>query len=114
MTRFQDRPRASMRTSAPSSEQSRGTPKQRFHALWTLALLAVLTAFGNAAVAGEQLTIGLLSESSSVDPYVYANVANISLSRDIFDPLILQDEHQRLLPGLAESWRPLDATTWEF
>ena len=104
-----------MKTSAPSSERSQVTRQRRLRARWTVALLAMLMAFANAAAAGEpQLTIGLLSESSSVDPYVYANVANISVSRDIFDPLIQQDEHQRLLPGLAESWRPVDATTWEF
>ena len=77
------------------------------------ALFAGWLAFCGGAAA-EQLAIGLLSESSSIDPHFFATISNVSLSRHIFDPLILQDEHQRLLPGLAESWRPVDATTWEF
>ncbi|HLJ21789.1 MAG TPA: ABC transporter substrate-binding protein [Stellaceae bacterium] len=78
------------------------------------AVFAGVLAFWCGAAAAEQLAIGLLSESSSIDPHFYATVSNVSLSRHIFDPLILQDEHQHLLPGLAESWRSIDATTWEF
>jgi peptide/nickel transport system substrate-binding protein len=36
------------------------------------------------------------------------------MSKHFFDPLVKQDEQQRLKPGLAESWKPLDDTTWEF
>ena len=32
----------------------------------------------------------------------------------IFDRLIGQDERQRLSPGLAVSWEPIDELTWEF
>ena len=32
----------------------------------------------------------------------------------MFERLIEPDEKQRLTPGLAESWKPIDDTVWEF
>src|SRR3546814_2066055 len=32
----------------------------------------------------------------------------------MFESLLLTDENQRLSPGLATSYKPLDDTTWEF
>lgn len=60
------------------------------------------------------LTIGLASAVTAVDPHFHFTGANMSMSRHFFDPLILQDEKRRLHPGLAVSWRALDPTTWEF
>jgi peptide/nickel transport system substrate-binding protein len=32
----------------------------------------------------------------------------------MFDRLIMTDDKQQLLPGLAVSWKPINDTTWEF
>ncbi|HEX2115322.1 MAG TPA: ABC transporter substrate-binding protein [Alphaproteobacteria bacterium] len=60
------------------------------------------------------LTIGLASAVTAIDPHFHFTGANMSMSRHFFDPLILQDEERRLRPGLAVSWRAIDPTTWEF
>jgi peptide/nickel transport system substrate-binding protein len=78
-----------------------------------LALGLCLLASAPVASARE-LTVGLASAVTSVDPHFHFTGANMSMSRHFFDPLILQDEKRRLRPGLAVSWRPLDPTTWEF
>ncbi|MFX8778265.1 ABC transporter substrate-binding protein, partial [Acinetobacter baumannii] len=45
----------------------------------------------------------------------YHNVGpNNTIAAHIFDRLVDQDEQQRLIPGLATSWRAIDDTTWEF
>src|SRR3546814_7243002 len=36
------------------------------------------------------------------------------MRRHMFESLLLTDENQRLSPGLAVSYEPLDDTTWEF
>src|SRR3546814_20933101 len=36
------------------------------------------------------------------------------MRRHMFESLLLTDENQRLTPGLAASYEPLDDTTWEF
>jgi peptide/nickel transport system substrate-binding protein len=76
------------------------------------SLVAVL-AFATAAVA-QELRIGLGAEPTAMDPHYHNLSPNNSLLSHIFERLIDQDERQRPVPGLAESWKPIDATTWEF
>jgi len=61
-----------------------------------------------------QLVIGLGSEPSSIDPHYHNLGPNNQLARHIFESLVHADENQRLGPGLAVSWKPLNDTTWEF
>ena len=76
-----------------------------------LFLIAVLAA--GPAMAG-QIVVGLGSEPSSIDPHYHNLGPNNQLARHIFDRLVHSDENQRLGPGLAESWKPINDTTWEF
>lgn len=62
----------------------------------------------------ENLTIGLASEPTSIDPHFHNIGTNNALSLHAFERLIAQDEKQQHFPGLATSWRALDETTWEF
>lgn len=78
----------------------------------TSALLFVL--IGAAAAQAKELIIGLASEPTAMDPHFHNLGPNNSLMSHIYDALILQDEQQSLQPGLAESWRAVDDTTWEF
>ena len=49
-----------------------------------------------------------------MDPHYHNLSPNNSLLSHIFESLVGQDERQRLTPDLAESWKAIDATTWEF
>jgi peptide/nickel transport system substrate-binding protein len=62
----------------------------------------------------EELTIGLSSEPTAIDPHFHNLGPNNALARHIFDRLILQNEKQQLQPGLATEWKPVDDLTWEF
>ncbi len=81
----------------------------------TLGLLgaaaAVLLA-GNVGAA--DLRVGLKLEPSSIDPHYHNLSPNNAFARHIFDRLVQTDDKQRLHPGLALSWKPLNDTTWEF
>ncbi len=78
------------------------------------AVAVSILAFGAGAVSAEKLTIGLASEPTSLDPHFHNLGPNNAMSVHIFDRLIAQDEKQRLSPGLAVSWEPIDELTWEF
>ncbi|MEL6523544.1 MAG: ABC transporter substrate-binding protein [Pseudomonadota bacterium] len=65
-------------------------------------------------VLSEELTIGLASEPTAMDPHFHNLGPNNAMARHIFDRLILQNELQQLEPGLAVSWTPIDDLTWEF
>ena len=78
------------------------------------AVAASILALGVTAASAEKLVIGLASEPTSLDPHFHNLGPNNAMSRHIYDRLINQDEKQRLLPGLAVSWEPIDDLTWEF
>ncbi len=78
----------------------------------TAGLMLAQIAFG-AAVA-QELRIGMSAEPSSVDPHYHVLTPNNMLSRHVYEPLVGQDKNQALFPLLAESWRAIDDTTWEF
>lgn len=78
------------------------------------ALAAALFSVPATVSAAGELTIGLASEPSSIDPHFHNLGPNNAVARVIFDRLIMPDDKQRLRPGLAVSWKPIDDLTWEF
>ncbi len=81
--------------------------------LLTGLVFASMLVLSGPAFAAE-LTIALASEPTSMDPHFHNLNPNNSFNSHIYDRLVLTDEKQRLTPGLAVSWKPLDDTTWEF
>jgi peptide/nickel transport system substrate-binding protein len=75
----------------------------------TAAILAWLSGVANAA----DLTIGTRA-SPAIDPHFQWLGTNEAYSRHIFDALVHRTPEAKFIPGLAESWRQLDDTTWEF
>ncbi|MBU2532020.1 MAG: ABC transporter substrate-binding protein, partial [Alphaproteobacteria bacterium] len=62
----------------------------------------------------KDLTIALASEPTSIDPHFHNLTPNNSLAMHFFDALVIFDEKQKVTPGLATSWKPIDDLTWEF
>lgn len=62
----------------------------------------------------QQLTIGLQSEPTSIDPHFHNLGPNNQLRYHIFEGLTGADAAQRTIPLLAESWETVDDTTWRF
>ena len=78
---------------------------------------ALVFAFSVSALAqskSRDVSIGLQAAITSMDPHFHNLSPNNSLSLHIFEPLIKRDENQKLVPGLATSWKALDDLTWEF
>lgn len=86
-------------------------PVTRRGRLVLLAFLALLPPAGGQA---SELRIAVASEVSSLDPHFFNVAANNNLGWHVFDALTRVDENARLIPGLAESWRAVNPTTWEF
>ena len=79
----------------------------------TLLLAAGLCVASGAAQAAD-LRIGLSAEPSTLDPHYHNLTPNNSMAKHIFEGLVAHDEKQRVIPGLAQSWKAVDPTTWEF
>jgi peptide/nickel transport system substrate-binding protein len=82
--------------------------------LTVAALASALIALPATVSAAGELTIALASEPSSIDPHFHNLGPNNAVARVMFDRLIMPDDKQQLLPGLAVSWKPINDTTWEF
>ncbi|MDB5372307.1 MAG: transporter substrate-binding protein, partial [Belnapia sp.] len=86
------------------------------HAAGLAAGLAIAL-FGAApanAQAPATLTMGVGAPVTSIDPHYHQLSPNTAVAQMIFSGLTATDGHARIGPDLAESWRVVDATTWEF
>ena len=61
-----------------------------------------------------EVAIGLQAAITSIDPHYHNLSPNNSLLLHIYEPLTKRDSNQKLVPGLAVSWRTIDDLTWEF
>ena len=65
-------------------------------------------------VQAADLRIGLSADVTTMDPHFLTSQPNLTVGYHVFDALTRVDEKTQLIPGLATSWRAVDATTWEF
>lgn len=78
---------------------------------------AFLGAIATVAVVGassaETLTIGVLTETTSLDPHFRNNWANLAVIDHMFGSLVEQGPKAEINADLAVSWKPLDDKVWE-
>ena len=79
-----------------------------------IAALACVAAFLASAASARDVSVGLQSPVTSMDPHYHNLTPNNSLLIHIFEPLVYRDAGMKLKPALAVSWRALDDLTWEF
>ena len=78
-------------------------------------LVGVLSAITlvTSAVA-QTLTIGVRGGPDSIDPHFTATGTHAEALKHVFDTLVWSGDGLELEPRLAESWKPLNDSTWEF
>jgi peptide/nickel transport system substrate-binding protein len=84
---------------------------------WAFAAFAAFAAVLLSLACGAKerdVSIGLQASITSMDPHYHNLSPNNSLLLHVFEPLVLRDPNDKLLPGLATSWRAVDDLTWEF
>jgi peptide/nickel transport system substrate-binding protein len=62
----------------------------------------------------QTLTIGVRGGPDSIDPHFTATGTHAEALKHVFDTLVWSGDGLELEPRLAESWKAIDATTWEF
>lgn len=80
----------------------------------TLASLALGLALLAPPAAAQDLTVGLGSPITSLDPHYANNSPNKAVARHFFEAMIAFDEKLDLVPALATAWKRTSDTTWEF
>ncbi len=80
-----------------------------------LAGLAMLMLAGGPSLAtAAALRLALSGDVTSLDPHFLNAAPNNTVARHVFESLVKVDPDGQLQPALAESWRAVDPTTWEF
>jgi peptide/nickel transport system substrate-binding protein len=62
----------------------------------------------------QTLTVGARAGPESVDPHFTASGTHAEALKHVFDTLVWSGDKLQIEPRLAESWKPLNDTTWEF
>ncbi len=85
----------------------------RFVRTTAAALMLGFSAIATMASA-QDLKIGLSSEPSAMDPHFHNLTPNNGILSHVFERLVETAPDNKLIPGLAESWKTINDTTWEF
>lgn len=67
-----------------------------------------------AAARPDQIVLGWSSRLTTLDAADHYSVVGTAVLRHIYDPLVDVTNDGKLVPALAESWRPIGETAWEF
>jgi peptide/nickel transport system substrate-binding protein len=87
------------------------------HSIRRLVLAALpiaALALASVPAAAQNLTIGVRAGPESIDPHFTATGTHAEALKHVFDTLVWSGDKLQLEPRLAESWRPIGPTTWEF
>ena len=85
--------------------------------LLSLALtgsLALAGWSGTTLAQTKDLTIALSTPVTTVDPHFHNLSPNNAMAAHVFETLVKADASLKTYPGLAESWKALSDTEWEF
>ena len=82
--------------------------------LRTIPLILAFTLAAGGTAAAADLRIGVAADITSLDPHHVNIGSNNNALWHTYDALTHVNADARLVPGLAESWRATDDSTWEF
>ncbi len=76
--------------------------------------LAVFALGVAAQVLATDLTIGLATDVTAIDPHYHNVTPNNNVAAHLFGFLVQRNEKSQLEPSLATEWKTVDPLTWEF
>ena len=69
---------------------------------------------GTPLAAKQELVRNNGAEPESLDPQLIESTNAFNILIDLFESLTALDNHSKVVPGVAESWKQVDPTTWVF
>ncbi len=77
-------------------------------------IAAIVAAAYAVPLAAANLTIGLGTDVTALDPHYHNLTPNNNVASHLFGYLVQRNEKSQPEPGLATEWKAVDPTTWEF
>jgi peptide/nickel transport system substrate-binding protein len=78
------------------------------------AAIALMAGTVPGTASAQTLTMGVIAGPESIDPHFTATGTHSEALKHVFDTLTHSGDRLQIEPGLAESWRVVNPTTWEF
>ena len=75
-------------------------------------VMAGLTALG--AASAQTVRIGNQGDALSMDPHSLNESLQLSVTNNLYEPLVGRDKNLNLVPALATSWKQMSPTVWRF
>ena len=73
--------------------------------------MAVVT---SAAASAQTIRIGNQGDALSMDPHSLNESLQLSVTNNVYEPLVARDQNLKLVPGLATSWKQTSPSIWRF
>ncbi|MGE0099982.1 MAG: ABC transporter substrate-binding protein [Hydrogenophaga sp.] len=77
----------------------------------TLVTAAMITM---GAASAQTIRIGNQGDALSMDPHSLNESLQLSVTGNVYEPLVARDANLKLAPGLATSWKQTSPTVWRF
>lgn len=85
-----------------------------FRKSMTSALVASALAVSGAAIQAQTVRIGNQGDALSMDPHSLNESLQLSVTSNVYEPLVSRDKNLALAPALATSWKQTAPTVWRF
>ena len=79
-----------------------------------VAGLALVAAAALGTAAAQTVRIGNQGDALSMDPHSLNESLQLSVTGNIYEPLVDRDAHLKMVPGLATSWKQTSPNVWRF
>src|SRR5438128_9915944 len=80
----------------------------------TVAVLLILPGVPAGAQPQGELRVAIPWTPENLDPTMNLSSIRAAVGASMFDSLVGRDASGRIVPELAESWKAVDDTTWQF
>ncbi|HSX94174.1 MAG TPA: ABC transporter substrate-binding protein [Hydrogenophaga sp.] len=78
------------------------------------AALLVAAALATGAASAQTVRIGNQGDALSMDPHSLNESLQLTVTGNVYEPLVARDRNLKLVPGLATSWKQTSPTVWRF
>lgn len=76
--------------------------------------LLVAAALAAGAASAQTVRIGNQGDALSMDPHSLNESLQLTVTGNVYEPLVARDRNLKLVPGLATSWKQTSPTVWRF
>ncbi len=78
------------------------------------AALVLAALLSTGLVQAQTVRIGNQGDALSMDPHSLNETTQLSVTGNVYEPLVARDKNLALTPGLATSWKQASPTVWRF